>query len=126
MLKRNCSLVAYQLRDQQSRVGARRDGTQQTHLPEFQSDQRVVGEHRGKVTHDSDPRAESSRNVYIRATIGKPLARLSTDLQRKSTTPPASTLMTEKNVEQICQGVVELLGNITTILLGTQNYAVRH
>ena len=74
-----------QLRDAQTREGARMDRTQEARLPPLHPDQRVLGQFGRAVLWDSHAKTDSSRCLYIGAAFGEVLARVLGELQREST-----------------------------------------
>ena len=76
-----------QLRDAQTREGARMDRTQEAHLPPLHPDQRVLGQFGRAVLCDSHAKANPSRCLHIGAASGAVLARVFAELQRESTPP---------------------------------------
>ena len=76
-----------QLRDAQTREGARMDRAQEARLPPLYPDQRVLGQSGRAVLWDSHAKTNSSRCLYIGAAFGEVLARVFGELQRESTRP---------------------------------------
>ena len=80
-----CGVFFSQLRDAQTRQGARVDRTQEAHLPALHPHQRVLGQPCRAVFRHSHAEADSSWCLYIGATLGEMLTRVFAELQRKST-----------------------------------------